>query len=564
MRNAQPLVDSGFTKLEMSDETRRFFRRAGGTGAAAALSRALGMVRDALLAALLGVGDVMDALVTALRLPDLSRRLMQEGALTAEFVPEVARRANRGADDRLDAASGLLAATLRLWLVLSVLFLIVTEGATFSQFSWGEAKTSDDLTARLFVIALPFLPLVAGGSLLAGALQAIGRFRAPALASALLNVVWLAALGFCFATPALDGVTAATLLAATMTVGGLVQFLMLAIAASQAGLIWRRPDREEKCLARRFAIRAPLVAIAILVVPLCMAFDGAWAWACSRSEGFPADSYLPFLENWSHRFAEGAASAAYCSERVCMLPVGIAASAIGAVALPAIAAASSRSAQPSVRQEWTRALRWATFLAVPAGAGIWFVAEPLSRVLFGHGETGPEAAQRIGEWALAYSFLIPPAAWGGILVRGFAATGALRFAALWGLACFAFSFGIDSVISLAGQELGLAWSTSAVAYVHAAGLALYASIRRQGLDAECIATLVKSVVAAGAMLACLIAVQATLFGRTTVAAENSLAADSLFVAAATVTGAVVYFAASYALRMKEGQELLAVRQNRKK
>lgn len=521
------------------------------------------MVRDALLASLLGVGDVMDALVTALRLPDLSRRLMQEGALTAEFVPEVARRADRDPDGRLDAASGVLVATLRLWLVLSVLFLIVTEGAVLAVLS-GATETHLGLTARLFAIALPFLPLVVGGSLLAGALQAVGRFRAPALASALLNVVWLAALGFCFATPALDSVTAATLLAASLTFGGLLQFLMLALAARQAGLIWRTPDQEEKRLARRFALRSPLVATAILVVPLCMAFDGAWAWAVSRSDGFPAYAYLPLLENWSHRFAEGAASAAYCSERICMLPVGIAASAIGAVALPAIAAAASRSGQPSVRREWTSALRWATFLSVPAGAGVWFVGEPLSRALFGHGERGPEAAERIGEWVLAYSLLIPPAAWGGILVRGLAATGALRFAALWGLACVGVSFCLDAVAALAGQELALAWSTSAVAYIHAAGLVLYASVRRQGLDPEWIVTLLKSAVAAGAMLACLIAVQETLFDRTVVATDIGFLVDSLFVAAATVTGAVVYFAASYALRMTEGKELLAARRVRGK
>lgn len=548
----------------MSDDTRRFFRRAGGTGGAAALSRALGMLRDALLASLLGVGDVMDALVTALRVPDLSRRLMQEGALTAEFVPEIARRAEREGGDRLDAASGFLVATLRLWLVLSALFLIVAGGATLALFSWGAVGTRDELTRRLFAIALPFIPLVIGGSLLAGALQALGRFRMPAFASALLNVVWLTALGFCFLTPDLDRVTAATILAGTLTVGGLVQFFMLALAASAAGLTWKSPDAVEKRLANRFAVRAPLVAIAILVVPLCMAFDGAWAWAASRTEGFPAYAWLPFSENWSHRLAEGAASAAYCSERICMLPVGIAASAIGAVALPAIAAAASRSAPQSVRKEWTRALRWVTFLAVPAGAGVWFVAEPLSRTLFGHGEAGPEAADRIGQWVIAYSLVIPPAAWGGILVRGLTGTGALRFAAIWGLACVGVSFFVDAVVALAGQELALAWSTSAVAYVHAGGLAFYASIRRRGLDPEWITTLVKSVVAASAMLTCLIAVRATLFVQGDVTIESSFLADSLYVVAATVTGGIVYFAATCVLRMTEGQELLATRRVRDK
>jgi putative peptidoglycan lipid II flippase len=161
----------------MSEETRRFFRRAGGTGGAAALSRVLGMLRDALLASLLGVGDVMDALVTALRLPDLSRRLMQEGALTAEFVPETAKRAGRE-----EGAGGFVSAALRLWLLGSIAFLILGEAGTLLLFSWEALGTRDELTRRLFAIALPFVPLVVGSSLLAGTLQALGRFRAPAFA----------------------------------------------------------------------------------------------------------------------------------------------------------------------------------------------------------------------------------------------------------------------------------------------------------------------------------------------------------------------------------------------
>lgn len=546
----------------MSEETRRFFRRAGGTAAAAALSRVLGMVRDALLAALLGVGEVLDSLVTALRLPDLSRRLMQEGALTAEFVPEIARRIHPGDAAPLREASGFLAAALRTWLVVSAIFLILAEGAAVAAFS-GAANSRDALTPKLFAIALPFLPLIVGGSLLAGALQAAGRFRVPALASAFLNVVWIAALGLCFATPAFEDVHSATLLAATMTLGGLVQFVLMGFAARTAGLRWRQPNVEERRLARRFALRAPLVATAILVAPLCMAFDGAWAWAASRGDGFPGEAYLPLAEIWSRRFAEGAASAAYCSERLCMLPVGIAASALGAVVLPAIAAAASRSDRSTVRSEWTRALRWATFLAVPAGAGVWFVGEPLSRALFGHGETGPEAAERIGQWVAAYALLIPPAAWGGILVRGLAATGALRFAAIWGLVCATGSLILDAVAAAAGQELALAWSTSAVVYVHAAGLAFFASIRRQGLGPEWIVTLAKSAVAAAAMLACLIAVQGIMPGESNGPAQGRVLFDVVYVAASTATGAAVYFAAAYVLRMTEGRELLAARRSGK-
>jgi putative peptidoglycan lipid II flippase len=56
-------------------------------GAAAALSRLLGFARDVGLAVLFGAGPVGDALLIALRLPNLVRRVLGEGGLHTAFVP---------------------------------------------------------------------------------------------------------------------------------------------------------------------------------------------------------------------------------------------------------------------------------------------------------------------------------------------------------------------------------------------------------------------------------------------------------------------------------------------
>ena len=52
-----------------------------------AISRVLGLVRDALAAAILGATIFNTAFLTAFRLPNLFRRLLGEGSLTAAFVP---------------------------------------------------------------------------------------------------------------------------------------------------------------------------------------------------------------------------------------------------------------------------------------------------------------------------------------------------------------------------------------------------------------------------------------------------------------------------------------------
>ncbi len=55
------------------------------------LSRVLGFVRDVLIAAVLGAGDVADAFFVAFRIPNLFRRLAAEGAFAAAFVPLFSR-----------------------------------------------------------------------------------------------------------------------------------------------------------------------------------------------------------------------------------------------------------------------------------------------------------------------------------------------------------------------------------------------------------------------------------------------------------------------------------------
>ncbi len=51
-------------------------------------SRLLGLLRDMLMAALIGTGPVADAFFVANKLRNLIRRLFGEGAFNAAFVPE--------------------------------------------------------------------------------------------------------------------------------------------------------------------------------------------------------------------------------------------------------------------------------------------------------------------------------------------------------------------------------------------------------------------------------------------------------------------------------------------
>ncbi len=62
-------------------------KSSGSMAAATLTSRLLGMVREMVYARFMGVGWVTDAFMFAFTIPNLFRRLLGEGALTAAFIP---------------------------------------------------------------------------------------------------------------------------------------------------------------------------------------------------------------------------------------------------------------------------------------------------------------------------------------------------------------------------------------------------------------------------------------------------------------------------------------------
>src|ERR1051325_7392700 len=66
-------------------------RSASVISAATILSRILGYIRDSRVAFLLGAGTANDAYTIAYRIPNLLRRLVGEGAVSAVFIPVFSR-----------------------------------------------------------------------------------------------------------------------------------------------------------------------------------------------------------------------------------------------------------------------------------------------------------------------------------------------------------------------------------------------------------------------------------------------------------------------------------------
>src|ERR1700677_1722476 len=110
----------------------QMLKSSGGIGAATMTSRVLGLVRDQSFAAFMGTHGVAAAFSYAFMVPNLFRRLLGEGALTAAFIPIFkAKEKNEGPTSMWQAAnagiSGLLgvAPAIGLYVMLIISLLLI-------------------------------------------------------------------------------------------------------------------------------------------------------------------------------------------------------------------------------------------------------------------------------------------------------------------------------------------------------------------------------------------------------------------------------------------------------
>jgi putative peptidoglycan lipid II flippase len=331
-------------------------------GGATLLSRALAFLRDMAIAAVLGAGPLADALFVAMQLPNLFRRLLQEGALNAAFVPLWLRRRQEGGERAARRFSedilGTLGAMLAAVAVLGVLFAPALVAALAPGFTDERA-----LFAIAFLrLTAPYLAIVGLIAVMAATLNAAGRVGAAAYAPAIFNVVMItAAAGLAiggFGNAAVAGVV----LAGSVVVAGLFQLLTVGVATIRLPDGPRLPQLSASPDVRRF-FRMMLPGVIAAGIPQLTLIAGTIVASSSPS----AVSWLTY----AYRLYE--------------LPLGVVAVAIASVMTPAIAAQVRADDRAAFASSQARAFELAVGLALPAALGLVLLAEPIVAALFERG-----------------------------------------------------------------------------------------------------------------------------------------------------------------------------------
>ncbi|GAN98386.1 integral membrane protein MviN [Komagataeibacter xylinus NBRC 13693] len=454
------------------------------------ISRVLGLVRDQLLAALLGTGAAQDAYQIAFRLPNMFRRLFGEGALNAAFVPLFSSLLEReGRDTAQRFASETMSVLLSWLLVLTVLGEIFMPGVLrliAPGFTHGDLR--DSLAISLSRITFPYLLMICGAALVSGVLNGMHHFGVAAAAYVSFNVIGIAAI---LVLPPFTG-DVAHAAAWGVTASGVVQFGILLYAARHAGM--------------RLRLMTPCLTpcIRTLLARMGVGLVGSGITQIN----FLVDTIIATL------LPAGSVSLMYFADRVNQLPLGVLGAAAGTTLLPVLTRHLAAGEVKAAHHTQNRAISYALILTLPAAAGLLVIAAPVMMALFGHGHFSAHDAVLSAQSLRAYALGLPAFVLVKVLSPGFFARGDTRTPVLVGMGTLALNFVLNISFMHWLAHIGPPLASSLAAMVNAGVLAFV--LRRRGAlvpDPALVRQLAGMMVCAGIMATGLVVLGYTPLGR---------------------------------------------------
>ena len=349
------------------------------------LSRITGLARDALMAWLFGAGWILDAFTVAFRIPNLFRRLFGEGAMAAAFLPEFLKT-----DEQVgrDAAARLFSGVA--WKLLKILlaFTVGIEIAIAIPYLTLNMSDRSTLLCELCLILMPYLLLICMAGLYAAALNGVHHFFYPALAPVLLNLIWLAG-GLLAANQLATGEAEARTISAFILVGGMLQLGLLVHKLRKFGIHIQSPSNNAETISAQtmkvFRAMGP-VLLGLSIAQVNGLFDSLLAWGLSSGNLDGIDLLSRF------RLPEGTAGALYLGQRLFQFPLGVFAVALGTVLFPRFARHAQAGDHTELSRDVVHGLQLVFTVGIPASVGLWFMAAPITDLLFRHGQFDATAA----------------------------------------------------------------------------------------------------------------------------------------------------------------------------
>jgi len=500
-------------------------------------SRVLGLARDAMTAAFLGVSVASNAFLFAFAIPNLFRRLFGEGALTSAFIPVLSEQGRRRDGDaaafRFVNHVLLRLAVVTVGLALALALAFGAAAVAIGQSHGGEPGVMARqwaLGSRLTVCMIAYMPLICVTAILGAVLNTRNRFAVPALSNMLLNVAMIGTLligGLAMKRPPMELVW---WLSVGVLAGGAAQLLAAVVALWREG--WR--PRVERGPAEG------IDALMKLFIP------GIWGAAIlqinilvSRVLAFGLNETATTTLNYAHRLIE--------------LPLGMFAVAIATVIFPQMSLMAASDDGEGMVESFGHGMRLTLALTTPAAVGLVVLNEPIIRLLFQWGRFGAADVALTGPLLMILAFAVPQYAIITLMTRAFHAMKDTRTPVRYAAVTFAVNLGLSLALMFPLEAKGLALAglgaATAQTFLMARGL------RRKRPE-------LANVRLRGAFTVVSIAALAMAGVAQAIALAVTAAVDEPKIAAIVVCGigipvaAAVYFALLFALKFEDRDEVL--------
>jgi len=461
MRPAETASKSADSKHES------LVRSAGVVSASVFLSRITGLIREIAMARLFGAGQIYDAFLLGFRIPNLTRDLFAEGALSSAFVPIFTKYlSTKGKKDAAELANLVATALI---VVVGVLCLL---GMIFSPVlvkllapGYADVPGKFELAVKLTRIMFPFLLMVALAALSMGVLNACNQFGVPATSSTFFNIGSLGfglALGF-LAGPRI-GISPIEGMAYGVVIGGALQLLWQVPSLVRSGFAFHpRINLSHPGLRNILQLMGPAI-VGNASVQVNVMVNTNFASSITDSAGHVINGPVSWL-GYAFRFMQ--------------LPLGLFGVAIASATLPAVSRSAASGNMAEFRETLGRSLGMIFLLTIPSSVGLSVLGDSMIAAVY---QGGRFRAYDTHQTALALScYAIGLAGYAAIkvLAPAFYALNDARTPMLVSLASILVNvIAASSMVKLAGLgHAGLALSTSLVALFGSA--VLFDLIRRR-------------------------------------------------------------------------------------
>lgn len=436
-----------------ASQSESVFRHAGIASFAVLLSRISGLVREGVMSRLFGAGAAVDAFVVGFRIPNLTRDLFAEGALSAAFVPTFVDYLNKKSKEEAAYLVNLVATTIIILVGgLCVIGILASPWlVALVTGHWVEdAPEKYTLAVRLTQIMFPFLLLVALAAQAMGVLNSLNQFAVPAFSSTWFNVgsvVFGVLLGF-VAGPRL-GLSPIEGMAFGVVIGGALQLLWQIPSLWRAGFRFRFAfDWSHPGLTHIFRLMGPAI------------LGGASVQINVLVNTFFATSIDDPI-----RGVDGPVAWLGYAFRFMQLPLGLFGVAIATATLPAIGRSASSGDMDEFRETLARSLGLVFLLTVPSSVGLVLLGPAIVGAIYEGAKFQPYDTQQTARALSFFAIGLAGYAATKVLVPAFYALKDSRTPMYTSLASILINAGMGyTFVFVAGLgHAGLALATSTVA-----------------------------------------------------------------------------------------------------